>query len=148
MVIEKLLKLLNENNAEFVIIGATAFPLHGYSRSTLDVDLFIKADLGNAAKVLSALKQFGYDTEDLSESDLISSKILIREYKLETDLHPFVKGISFSEVWNNKVEGTIGEQKAFFASLDDLIMMKKAAGRPKDIEDLRALELIKERMNR
>jgi hypothetical protein len=33
---ETLLKLLKENRVEFVIVGATAFPVHGYSRATLD----------------------------------------------------------------------------------------------------------------
>jgi len=36
---EKLLKLLKEHKVKFVIIGATAFPVHGYSRATLDKDL-------------------------------------------------------------------------------------------------------------
>jgi len=41
---EQLLKLLKENHVKFVIIGATAFPVHGYSRATLDIDIFIKAE--------------------------------------------------------------------------------------------------------
>jgi len=40
---EKLLKLLKEHNARFVIIGATAFPVYGYIRATIDIDIFIKA---------------------------------------------------------------------------------------------------------
>jgi len=42
MDIENLLRLLNENKVKFVIIGATAFPVHGYSRATLDVDILFK----------------------------------------------------------------------------------------------------------
>lgn len=37
---EKLLKLLNENKVDFMVIGATAFPVYGYARATLDIDLF------------------------------------------------------------------------------------------------------------
>tara|TARA_Y100000031_G_C8123251_1_gene339253 strand:- start:114 stop:263 length:150 start_codon:yes stop_codon:yes gene_type:complete len=33
---EKLLKLLKEHKVSFVVIGATAFPVHGYSRATLE----------------------------------------------------------------------------------------------------------------
>ena len=36
---EDLLRLLNVHKVEFVIIGATAFPIHGYARATLDIDI-------------------------------------------------------------------------------------------------------------
>ena len=53
---EKLLKLLKENRVKFVIIGATAFPVHGYSRATLDIDIFIKPDKENAKRTLKPCK--------------------------------------------------------------------------------------------
>ena len=52
---------------------------------------------------------------------------------------PFVSGVTFDEVWDHRIAGQIGETPAWFASLDDLIRMKEAAGRPKDMEDLRVL---------
>jgi predicted nucleotidyltransferase len=80
------------------VIGATAFPAHGYARATLDVDLFIDAERANAENVHAALAEFGYDVADLS--------------------------------------------------VDDLIAMKKAAGRSKDLEDLRVLLELKARQSR
>lgn len=140
---ESLLKSLNENKVKFVIIGAASFPFHGYSRATLDIDIFIENTKYNAKKTLKALKSFGYDVSDISIADLLSKKVLIRQYILETDIHPFVKGITFKEVWKNRVKGKIGSQEVFFSSLDDLIKMKKAAGRKKDKEDLRILIKLK-----
>jgi hypothetical protein len=127
-----------------VIIGATAFPVHGYSRATLDIDLFIMPERKNAERTLSALKDFGYDVSDLTVDELLTKKILIRQYLVETDIHPYVKGISFEEVWKNKVKAKFGDTFAWFASLDDLIKMKKASGRTKDIEDLKYLLKLKE----
>jgi len=140
---ENLLKLLNAHNVEFVIIGATAFPVHGYARATLDIDLFIRPEPENACRTLKALKEFGYDVTDLNEGDLLSKKVLIRQYLVETDIHPFVQGVTFDQVWKNRFSGTYGNEKVYYASLDDLIMMKKAAGRPKDMEDLKALLRLK-----
>ena len=48
---ENLLKLLNAREVEYVIIDATAFPVHGYLRATLDIDLFIRATPENAEKI-------------------------------------------------------------------------------------------------
>jgi hypothetical protein len=137
---ESLLKLLNAHDVKYVIIGASAFPVHGYVRATLDLDIFIAPEHDNAQRTLLALKEFGYDLDDLQVDDLLSKKILIRQYIVETDIHPFAAGVSFEEIWNSRVEGLYGTTPAHFASLDALIKMKKAAGRMKDLEDLKYLQ--------
>ena len=145
MDIERLLRSLNARDVRYVVIGATAFPVHGYARATLDVDLFIDPERGNAELVRAALAEFGYDISDLTVEDLLSKKVLIRQYRLQTDVHPFVKGATFADVWAHRVPGSVGETPTAFASLDDLIAMKTAAGRPKDLEDLRVLRELRAR---
>ncbi|MEW6102892.1 MAG: nucleotidyltransferase [bacterium] len=145
---EGLLKLLKENRVDFVIIGATCFPVYGYVRTTLDIDIFIRPERQNAERTLKALKEFGYDITDVSIEDLLNKKVLIRQYVVETDIHPFVKGITFERVWKNKKEAPFGETMVFFSSLDDLIKMKKAAGRPQDLEDIKYLITLKEKQRK
>jgi hypothetical protein len=127
------------------VIGATAFPVHGYARATLDIDIFIEATSENAERTLAALRDFGYDVTDVTLEDLLTKKLLIRQCVLETDIHPFVAGVTFDEVWRERVEDRIGETPASFASLDRLIRMKQAAGRPKDLEDVRILLKLKQK---
>lgn len=146
MDIENLLKLLKGHKVRFVIIGAMAFPCYGYSRTTLDTDIFIEPTEENAKKVWASLKRFGYDVTDVSIQDLLTKKLLIRQYLVETDIHPFVTGATFKEVWKRKKTGKIGSVTVYFASLDDLIKMKKAAGREKDKEDLKTLKQIKKKL--
>jgi predicted nucleotidyltransferase len=141
---ESLLKSLSDHKVDFVVIGATAFPIHGYARATLDIDLFVRPTPENVHRVLAALRSFGYDVEDLTEEDLLKKKVLIRQYLVETDIHPFVTGITFEQVWANRVMGSYKNQKVYYACLEDLITMKKAAGRPKDLEDLKVLVRLKE----
>jgi predicted nucleotidyltransferase len=143
MDIERLLRSLNARRVRYVVIGATAFPIHGYARATLDVDIFIRTTPPNARRTLAALMDVGYDVTDITEEDILSKKVLIRQYILATDIHPFVAGVTFEEVWQHRVRDKIGRAAANFASLDDLIKMKRAAGRPKDREDLRALLKLK-----
>jgi predicted nucleotidyltransferase len=144
MDVEGLLKSLKEHKVRFVVIGATAFPVHGFSRATLDTDVFIEPTPKNAERAKKALMAFGYDLTDVSIEDLLNNKILIRQYLVEADIHPFVKGVSFTRIWKNKVKAKFGDIFVWFASLDDLIVMKKAAGRPKDLEDLKALNYLKQ----
>ncbi len=82
----------------YVIIGATAFPVHGYARATLDIDIFIEPTVENARRTFEALEAFGYDLTDVTIEEMLSKKLLIRQYVLETDIHPFVAGISFEQV--------------------------------------------------
>lgn len=141
---ESLLRSLNAHEVRYVVIGATAFPVHGYARATLDIDVFIEATSENVKKTLAALWDAGCDVTDVTTEDLLTKQLLIRQYILETDIHPFVTGVTFDEIWRNRVADQIGHTPAFFASLDDLIRMKQAAGRPKDLEDLRVLTKLKE----
>ena len=145
---EDLLRLLNAHCVEYVIIGASAFPVHGYSRTTLDIDLFIRPEPPNAAGVLESLREFGYDVTDLTVEDLLSFKVLIRQYLVETDIHPFVTGVTFEQVWQNRITELYGDTPAAFASLDDLIQMKHTANRPKDQADLKYLLAIKQRRSK
>jgi len=140
---EKLLKSLNENKVDFIVIGATAFPVYGYARATLDIDLFVRPEIENIDRLKKALLDFGYDLTDISVDVMLKNKLLIRQYVLETDIHPFVKGVMFEDVWKNRISSKFGDTEVYFPCLDDMIRMKKAAGRAKDREDLKYLKKIK-----
>jgi predicted nucleotidyltransferase len=142
---EKLLRSLKENKVKFVVIGASAFPVYGYARATLDIDIFIKPEVGNIRRTMKTLKAFGYDLTDLTQDDFLKSKILIRQYTVEADFHPFVKGVTFDKVWKNRIKARFGETEVYFPSLDDMIKMKKAAGRAIDLEDLKYLRKIRKK---
>lgn len=145
MDIEQLLKLFKEHKVKFVVIGAEAFPAYGYSRTTLDIDIFIEPTIENAQKTIKALKEFGYDViDDVTLESFLNNKTLIRQYLIATDIHPFVKGVEFQDVWKNKIRAKIGNIYVYFPSLEDMIKMKKAAGRVKDKEDLKYLQKILE----
>lgn len=76
---------------------------------------------------------------DVTVEELLTKKLLIRQYTVETDIHPFVKGVTFERVWRNKVKAKFGNTFIWFASLNDLIKMKRAAARTQDLEDLKYL---------
>ena len=145
---ERLLRLLKENRSSFLVIGASAFPAYGYARATLDIDIFIRPDLLNIKRTMKALEEFGYDLMDLSPEDFLKNKILIRQYTVEADFHPYVKGVSFESVWKNRIKAKFGDTEVHFPSLDDMIRMKRAAGRAKDREDLKYLLKLREKASR
>ncbi|RKZ20688.1 hypothetical protein DRQ16_04550 [bacterium] len=143
MDIESLLRLLNENKVKYVIIGAFAFPFYGYTRATLDVDIFVKPEKENIERLMEALRNYGYDLQDLTIQDFLENKILIRQYTLEIDLHPYVKGVCFEEVWKNRKKVRLKDVEFYIPSLEDLVKMKESAGREKDLQDVKILKKLK-----
>ena len=140
---KKLLRSLNAHKVKCVIIGAVAGVAHGFSRFTRDIDIFIEPTVPNVEKTLKALEEVGYDISDVTIEEALSTKLLFRDYILRTDIHPSVLGVDFDTLWKNRIQYVFHGENFFFSSLDDLIKMKKAAGRPQDLEDLRYLEEIK-----
>lgn len=144
MDIQTLLKSLLDHKVKFLVIGAWALPAHGYSRMTQDVDIFIEATEENATRTMEALKVIGYDVvNDVDVRTFLTKKVLLREYILRADIHPFVKGMTFDKAWANKIETQIKGVKVFVPSLDDVIKMKEGAGRYQDLADLEILREIK-----
>jgi len=60
------LRLLNFHKAEYLLIGGFAVGYHGYPRATGDMDIWIAVSPENAEKMLTVLKEFGFDVPGLS----------------------------------------------------------------------------------
>lgn len=142
-----LLRSLKDHQVKFVVIGATAGIAYGFERLTKDIDIFVEPTRENMQKTFEALKMCGYDVTDTSIEEALQKKLLFRGYILRTDIHPSVLGVDWETVWKNKVQYKFLGEGTYFCSLDDLIQMKKAAGRPQDLEDLRHLEEIKRQLS-
>ncbi|MBN1306832.1 MAG: nucleotidyltransferase [Chitinispirillaceae bacterium] len=64
----ELLKLLEDKNVEYVIVGGYAMAYHGYPRFTKDIDIFYRNTSENIKRIRTALIGFGFNENDLPES--------------------------------------------------------------------------------
>lgn len=141
MNIKTLLQSLLDHKVKFLVVGAWALPAYGYERPTRDVDIFFESTEDNAKKIVNALQAAGYDgIQDLSIEQILKKKILFRQFILQTDIHPFIKGATFEDAWSTRVETEIKGLRVFVPSFDTLLNMKRAANRERDQEDIRQLE--------
>jgi hypothetical protein len=126
---------------KYVIVGAYALAFHSRPRATGDIDILIEPSDENAKKVLSVLRDFGFESLGVSRDDLLNENIVVQlGYEPNRiDLITSISGVSFQTAYNSKVDGTFGTQKAYFISLDELINNKRTAGRRKDLDDLEIL---------
>jgi hypothetical protein len=92
-----ILLALSNRKAKFLLVGAYAMAVHGYPRSTMDIDLWIMPDPQNAVLVLQALEDFGVPSGDLTQKDLQEEGIVfqIGAAPRRIDILTSVDGLSF-----------------------------------------------------
>lgn len=149
MGVKRLLKSLLDRKVKFLVIGAWTLPAHGHERMTRDIDIFVEPTRANARRTIAALLDVGYDSVmDVPPEIFLTKKVLLRQYVLQADIHPFVKGVSFKDAWKRRKKTNIKGLGVFVPSLEDLIIMKRAAGRKRDKLDLEVLEAIHQRVSK
>ncbi|HEX4824610.1 MAG TPA: hypothetical protein VFV19_09860 [Candidatus Polarisedimenticolaceae bacterium] len=142
----------------YVIVGGLATVLHGYTRLTDDVDLVIDLAPEAARRTMEALRDLGLKPRapvELLDFALADRRRQWNEEKgmrvfslvdpaqpmRELDL--FVENpLEFEMLWRDSVVKDLGECSVRIASIPHLIRMKRAAGRPQDLLDIDALEII------
>lgn len=144
---EELLGLLNKHKVRYCVIGAFAFGFHARPRYTKDMDILIEPAYENAQKIIEALNEFGFKSLNLTEADFCRENqcIQLGYEPVRVDLLTSIQGLSFSEIWNNKIQGTYGGGKVFFIGLNELIKAKEIANRDQDVVDLKILSEVKKR---
>lgn len=137
-----MLSALNAQQTEYMIVGAYALAAHGYLRSTGDIDIWVRCSVGNAEKVLRALKDFGAPLFDLTLDDLSAPGMVfqIGVPPRRIDFLTSISGVDFDECWADRMQVEIEGMRINFLSKSWLIANKRATGRPKDILDADELE--------
>jgi hypothetical protein len=138
---KEFLKLLGAKKVEYLLIGGYAVGYHGYVRATADMDVWIAAKADNAARAISALREFGFDVPNLSEELLLNPGNILRmgvpPFRLE--VLSSISGVGFDECYAERVVDTIDDVEVPIISLRHLKANKKASARLKDLADLEHL---------
>lgn len=154
--IVEILEVLAKHDVRFVIAGGVAVGLHGFVRATKDMDLVMDFSAGNVEKFAAALKEIGFVPKvPIKISDLADEKkreswikeknAVVMSFYNPGDLFFQVDVFLGKDAANvASVDKRVRDLIIKVASLDELIKMKKEAGRPRDLIDLKQLEEIKE----
>lgn len=131
-----------DHDVRYLVIGGIAANIHGVPRATFDLDVTIEPTLDNAKNLLTALLEAGYVTAELTTPEkVLSHEITIFKDKVRIDVQTKTPGIVFEDAWLRKDTVSFKSQPIHVVCRGDLVASKKAAGRPRDLEDVRLLEL-------
>lgn len=155
---EPLFDALNRAGVRYVVVGGLATVLHGHARLTADIDLAVDLVPGEARKAVETLASLGFrpraPVEPLAFADPAVRKQWVDEKgmrvfslwhpanpMLEVDL--FAENpIAFEDLWNRAETVELTRTVVRIAAIPDLIRLKRLAGRPQDLADIEALEII------
>jgi predicted nucleotidyltransferase len=136
-----LLKFLNEEKVEYLLIGGIAVNFYGYHRATGDLDVWIAVDDVNQDRLAAALRKFGFSEQAVARRPLIQKPKFIRigQPPIRVEIHSVIDGVDFTDCLEKAERCLIEGIVVPFISLGDLRRTKRAAGRTKDLADLEAL---------
>ncbi len=136
-----LLNLFNANNVRYLVIGGYAVIQYGEPRFTKDLDLWIGTDAANAGAVFRALQSFGAPLTGLTEADFSEEGYFYQMGvpPVRVDILMGIPGGDFDQAWQERNEVDFDGLVVPFISRQDLIVIKRASGRPQDITDADSL---------
>lgn len=139
-------RLLNHFNVQYIMVGGVAVNLHGYARTTSDIDIWIKDTKENRKQLGLAFSQFGYDEINLEDFQFIPGWT---DFYIGTGIRLDVliemkglEGYSFDDCLQLASVASIENIEVPFLQINQLIANKKAVNRSKDQIDVMELENI------
>jgi len=156
MFLMELFKKFHDKQLDYVVVGGVALVLHGVVRVTADLDLVVALHRENLIRLLEAMQELGYrpripvQPEALLDPDNRASWIAEKNMQVFSFYDPgkplalvdimIREEIDFVELNRHAVLVPVDGLQVPVVALDDLIVLKKIAGRPQDLEDIKALE--------
>ena len=137
-----LLGAFSASNVEYLVVGGWAVAAHTEPRFTKDLDVLIGRDPTNLARAAQALATFGApgNIVDLAQRLGPDEFLYFGVPPARVDLLRFIPGVDFDAAYARRMDVAWDGMVVHVIGRDDLIAAKRAAGRERDLRDLRALE--------
>ena len=137
----ELLRCFQAHEVRYLLIGGYAVGVHGYSRPTRDIDLWIAVAPDNAERVSQALVDFAFSPGEVTPERFNTTGVVFRfgrdPFRVELLTSP--SGVDFEACWPNREAWQVDDLTIPVIGLHHLRQNKLAAGRPKDLADLAEL---------
>jgi predicted nucleotidyltransferase len=138
---KEFLQLLETHRVRYLLVGGHAVAYHGYPRATVDMDIWIGRDPETADKMVAVLREFGFDTPNLSAGLFLKEDQIVRMGVPPVRLEIFtaIPGVRFEDCYQDRVVAMLDGMSVSLIRLEDLKTNKRASGRHKDLNDLENL---------
>ena len=155
----ELFAALNRHKVDYLLIGGLAVSLHGVERATMDVDITVAMNPGNLTALIDTAKELKLTPVLPVPLESLSDIELMRDWHAQRHLEAFAlrtpdlagvtidvllfPPVDFAGMTARAVEFDVAGTWIKVVSIDDLIALKSAVGRPIDISDVEHLQRIR-----
>ena len=149
----KLLRVLLDEAVEFILVGGVAGAMHGAARATYDVDVVYRRSPENLSRIVVALAPhhpylrgapaglpFSFDVETLGQGLNFRLTTALGDVDLLGDV---TGGGGYEDLLGHSRSIPLLGTTCLCVTLEGLIRLKRAAGRPKDLEAIAELEALR-----
>ena len=134
------IKALNQAEVRYILVGGYAVILHGYNRTTGDLDIWVDPTKENYQCLQKAFQLFGMPLFDMTIDNFLQNN----EFDVFTfgvppvsiDIMLSVKGLKFDEAYNLSEWRTIEGLSVYLINKTSLLEAKRAAARFRDMDDI------------
>jgi hypothetical protein len=102
---QEFIEALNKSEVKYILVGGYSVILHGYARTTGDMDIWVEKTEDNYQAILKAFKRFGMPVFDMTLSNFINNHALdvftFGRPPVAIDLITHVDGLEFNEAYIN-----------------------------------------------
>lgn len=151
---------LNAAGLRYVVVGGVAVVLQGHVRMTVDLDLVVDLAEDPARAVLDLLAELGFrprlpvDPRDFADPVIRSQWVAERNLQVFSLYHPddplseidlfATHLLPFEQLHADADAIEVGPVRVSVAAIPHLIQLKRAAGRPHDLEDIEVLSRLQQ----
>jgi len=137
------IQALNDNDVDYILVGGFAVILHGHSRVTGDMDIWVNRTEENYKKLMKAFYQFQMPAFDMTKENFLNHEdwdvFKFGRKPVAIDIMTKVKGLDFDECFKLSKIFEVESLSIRTLHLNNLIQAKKEAGRLKDLDDIEQL---------
>lgn len=135
------LRLLNEHEVRYLLVGGYAVGYHGYVRATADMDVWVRRDRKNAERIVVVLQEFGFRVSELKPDLFLREDRIVRMGvpPMRIEIMTSASGVEFDDCYESRIVDEWDDIRVDVISLEKLKANKRASGRLKDLSDLEHL---------
>lgn len=137
------LRALRSHKVRYVLVGDYSVILHGYSRTTGDLDIWVERSAENYERLANAFHSFGMSVFDMTRQNFLQNPAMdvftFGRPPVAIDVITQLKGLDFAEAFAAASEIEVDDLVVNLIQYQHLLQAKRAAGRPRDYNDIENL---------